>query len=960
MPLREADRRGRAVRGQKGLLEREQALAAIGELLDGASAGAGSALLISGHPGMGKTRLHEATLDEARRRDLLVLRASGSELEQNLAFGLAAQLLRSLLGQLPDTQRTRLLEQAPSRVRTLEGVGGQDSEPDGREDLAVSHGMFALIAGAAESTPAVIAIDDLHWCDLASLEFVLYLLHRLDELPAAVALTSRLLSKDEGARTLDEIAVHPRLETTELTPLGLGAVDQLVRRHLGRRADSELIAVCAEVTAGNPFYLHELLIALAEERQLDSQQLIRLARALAPDTVTRSLRVRVGRLGQPATALASAVAILGDDVPLRHAAALSGLEIAEASSAADALAGVEVLLAREPLRFVHPLVRQAIAQDIPASLRGGRHLDAARLLYAEGSGAEHVAAHLLLGRAEGNPWVVERLRAAAREAGSRAAPQSVARYLERALEEPPGPEARADVLAELGMAEAALGAPEAVEHLAAASAASDDPRRRAELALRRGRALATAGSHEQACAAYDQGLAELPDDPPDAADRELRDQLQTAYVVTAALVPSLQARALERSVQALDGAGERPRTQGQRLLLARMATHAVATGEPAELADELAQRAWDGGMLLEQADPQWIGWRTVASVFLLTGALERSMEVADAALEDARRRGLPLGFATVSYVRGLPQLWQGHIDAALADLEQARDARRYGWREFARSAAAHYALCLLERGELDQAEKVLGEDGAFDPPRDLEDVLRMYSMAEIRLAGGRAREALELAQTVGGRVEASISYFGYCPWRGTAAQAAIALGDAERAVALSREVLARSDRTGVLHERIRALRIIGLSEGGASGIDRLRAAVELGSSSPPRLETVRALVDLGAALRRTNRRVEARPLLQQAADLARRGGAVALHQRARTELAATGARPRRDALLSGPDSLTPSERRIAELAASGQSNREIARALFVTPKTVEYHLRNSYRKLEIRGRSGLAEALGGG
>ena len=143
---------------------------------------------------------------------------------------------------------------------------------------------------------------------------------------------------------------------------------------------------------------------------------MRLARALAPDTVTRSLRVRVGRLGQPATALAAAVAILGDDVPLRHAAALSALEIAEAPRPPPTRSpSVEVLLAREPLRFVHPLVRQAITQDIPASLRGGRHLDAARLLYAEGVGAERVAAHLLLGRAEGNP--VGRRAAARRRAG---------------------------------------------------------------------------------------------------------------------------------------------------------------------------------------------------------------------------------------------------------------------------------------------------------------------------------------------------------------------------------------------------------------------------------------------------------------------------------------------------------------------------------------------------------------
>jgi DNA-binding CsgD family transcriptional regulator len=959
MPLREADRRGRAVRGGTGLLEREDALETIGGVLDDARAGTGRALLISGHPGMGKTRLHEATLDEARRRQLLVLRASGSELEQNLAFGGAAQLLRSLLNELPSTQRTVLLEQAPSRVRTLEGLGEQDSEPEAGEDLAVSHGLFTLIASAAESRPAVVAIDDLHWCDLASLEFAHYLLRRLDELPVALVLTSRLRSGGDGADVLDQISVDPRLAITELTPLGLEAAGELVRAHLGERVDQALVEVCAEVTAGNPFYLHELLLALAEERRLDSGQLARLARALAPDTVTRSLRVRVGRLGQAATALAAAVAILGDDVPLRHAAALSGLEITEAGVAADALAGVEVLLAREPLRFVHPLVRQAVAQDIPASQRAGRHLDAARLLYAEAERAEHVAAHLLLGRAEGNPWVVERLRAAAREAGSRSAPQSAVRYLERALEEPPGIDVRSDVLAELGVAEAALGSPEAAEHLAAAAAATDDPVRRAELALRRGRALDTGGLHAQACAAYDDGLAELPAEPADSSERELRDQLQTAYVVTAAIVPALQADAVERSAHALGPAGQRPETQGQRLLLAQTATHAAATGRPAEVVDQLAERAWDDGRLLEEADPQWIGWRTVASVFLLSGALERSLEITDAALEDARRRGWPLGFATVSYIRGLPQLWQGRVGGALADLEHARDARRYGWHEFSRSAAAHYALCLIERGELERAEQVLSEDGPLDQPRDLEDALRMYSMAELRLSQGRPGEALELALAVGSFAEQSIEFFGYCSWRATAAQAALALGDTERALGLAREAHARWERTGILHERIRALRVNGMCEGGEPGIERLRAAAELGATAPPRLETIRALVELGAALRRANQRSDARPPLQQAADMAREGGALALYERARTELAATGARPRREVLLSGPASLTPSERRIAELAAGGQSNREIAQALFVTPKTVEYHLRNSYRKLDIAGRGELAEALGG-
>ena len=151
--------------------------------------------------------------------------------------------------------------------------------------------------------------------------------------------------------------------------------------------------------------------------------------------------------------------------------------------------------------------------------------------------------------------------------------------------------------------------------------------------------------------------------------------------------------------------------------------------------------------------------------------------------------------------------------------------------------------------------------------------------------------------------------------------------------------------------------MLGLCSEGERQLELLRDAVELGSDAPSRLETIMALIDYGAALRRANRRAEARAPLQRGVDLALGGGAHALHERARTELAATGARPRRERMLSGVGSLTPSELRIAELAASGHSNREISQTLFVTPKTVEYHLRNTYRKLDISGRQGLASAL---
>src|SRR5437762_2005102 len=130
------DRRGRRVRGRSGLLERDSALSAIDDVLEAARAGAGMALLILGHPGMGKTRLYEATLDGARSRGLRVLRAAGAELEQNLAFGVAGQVGRGALGSLPDVQRGAILEEAAALVRGLTGPGFLDTKPEARNDLA--------------------------------------------------------------------------------------------------------------------------------------------------------------------------------------------------------------------------------------------------------------------------------------------------------------------------------------------------------------------------------------------------------------------------------------------------------------------------------------------------------------------------------------------------------------------------------------------------------------------------------------------------------------------------------------------------------------------------------------------------------------------------------------------------------------------------------------------------------
>ena len=486
-----------------------------------------------------------------------------------------------------------------------------------------------------------------------------------------------------------------------------------------------------------------------------------------------------------------------------------------------------------------------------------------------------------------------------------------------------------------------------------AARASDDPRIRAEIALAHGEALHAQGLAERAAGKYRDGLDELVNAAPDEDEAELSESLQTGWLLSATNVPSLQADAVRIATEltARDGLPSR----GQRLLLSQSMFAAYFAGQPASVVSDLATRAWDQGRLLEHTAASSAASLLVIAALCLVGELERSIETADAVAADARERSAPLAFATATYMRAMPQIWQGNIDGALADLDFARDAQRYGWRQYARAAAAEYCLCMIEKGELDRADAILLADRPSEP-YDGEDASLLYALAELRRTQGAAQEAYELALRVGAALESTLPYLGYSPWRCSAAQSALALGWRDRAGELIDQEFERLEHTQIPHERIRALRLAGVCEGGQAGLAKLRAAVELGDTQPPRVETIRALISLGGALRRDNQRTAARAPLQRAFDMTRRGGATALHELARTELAAAGARPRRDAL-SGPESLTPSEQRIAGLAADGHSNREIAAALFITPKTVEYHLRNCYTKLNIQTRRELAHAL---
>ena len=266
---------------------------------------------------------------------------------------------------------------------------------------------------------------------------------------------------------------------------------------------------------------------------------------------------------------------------------------------------------------------------------------------------------------------------------------------------------------------------------------------------------------------------------------------------------------------------------------------------------------------------------------------------------------------------------------------------------------------LIEEGDIEAADVALRTSGLADeiqPGMAVNDLLEARGL--LRIAQGKTRQGLDDLIEFGRRDEL---WGGGNPlasrWRSRASLAVATLGDGDAALQMALDDLGRARRWGAASGIGVALRAVALVEGGSASIGRLLEAAEVLERSPARLEQARVLTDLGAALRRANRRSEARDPLHKGLDLARRCCAHALVERASTELRAAGGRSSRPGT-GGVQELTASERRVAELAADGQSNPEIAQALFVTRKTVETHLGHVYRKLGISGRADLRRALG--
>src|SRR5215211_202922 len=934
------------------LVERDAELAALERALDRAADGTGGLAVVEGPAGIGKSALLAAlrTRADAHAAEFATLRASGGELERDYAYGVVRQLLERTLAAARKRDRTELLDGAAALAAPLFGYGSAVRDP-GEADpgFSIVHGLYWLVANIAERSPLLLEVDDAHWADAPSLRFLAYLARRLEGLPVLLAVGTR--PSEPGAETglLAELVASGPAEFVEPRVLSRAGASKVLATQFGRAVADPFASACHDATGGNPYLLAELAHALcAEDVTPDTADAVA---AVGPRAVSRSVLLRLGRLPQECGALARAVALLGNDVAIRHAAALSDLDEKRAATAARTLVDAQLLAPERQLRFVHPIVRTAVYEDLSDAERAIGHARAADLLADDGQPPDRIATHLLAAEPRVAAGAVDTLRAAARSASEGGSTEIAGRYLARALEEQPPPAVRAELLGELGTAEYRAGTGDAAGHLRESIALTEDPSVGALSRMMLVRVLAQQGDFAGAVATMAEA-AELA--RPVEAEMALRFEAERATMAMMVPPAVVGREAVAALAKYDDLQGD---TRAERALLASMSAAAWQRCEPADDAVDLARRALgpDRRLVPESGADSPQAYHA-AYTLMLAEELDEAKLVLDDLVTVARARGSLFGFCGASAFRAALLARRGELASAEADARVGFDAAK-GHNFVSPFSVAWLAYPLVMRGDLDAADEAFATSGyAGEIPMAAPFIGVAFARALLRFAQGDLERAAADADTLE-QLEAALEmHTPGMPTRCARARVLHACGHVDDARAAVKAHLEQAERWGRPGAIGTGLATQGVVEGGDEGIELLARGVAELERSPLRLELARARFDLGSALRRANRRKDAREELQRSLELAQRCGALALAERARQELKTAGARPRR-LMFSGAEALTASERRVATMAAEGMTNREIAQALFLTVRTVENHLARAYPKLGIHSRDELADAL---
>ena len=904
------------------LVDRHRETAALRRAVDDLRAGACGVVLIEGPAGIGKTRLLLEATRLATAGGVRILSARGSQLERSFGFGAVRQLFEPCV--VEAARRDALLGGAAASARGVFEHVTDDERADGT--FAVLHGLYWLTVNLTTEGALVLTIDDVQWCDSASLRYLAYVVKRLDGLPVLVVMTLRTGEHHPDEALLAELAFEPSATVLRPQPLSQEATGTLVRERLGEAADP-FVGVCHRTTSGNPLLLRQLLRALEAEGVRPDVSHTDTVRAVGSRAVSSLVMLRLRRMPPDATAAARAVAVLGQGADLPTVAALARLPEEQAAFALDLLCRSEVLKDEQPLAFVHPLVRDAVYEDLPATERALHHERAAQVLQQQGAAAEQVAAHLVLSPHRGRGATVAVLRAAARTAVARGASDSAVLLLRRALEEPVLGRERVDVLVELGVVETLVDGPASVTHLSEAYAFLDDAQDRAEIAMVIARTQVFASPPGVATAFARDAAAALPADLDDARQGLVALQRITGFMH--GLPPSSYR---EGPAPNVEGGGD-----GARMLAATLAYERLLDGEDRRGAIELARFALGGDRLL--AVDNGLLWVVAANVLVLADA--DLGDFWERALSRAHATGSLFAVLSVNLWRGFTQWRRGELDNALQSLGDAQEQQQmWGSSDVgATYTAAFTAGVHLDRNDLDAAERVL--DSARRLPEIGEGTRLLREMtARVLVERGRAEEALvELSATV---EPLGIVNPAWAPWRGLKARALAALGRTEQAIGLVEEEVALLRRWGAPSSLGPSLRLLGELRGPA-GVSELGEAVKLLAATDAPLELARARLALGR--RADVGDADAVPLLEQALAAARTCGAGGVLRDAVAALVDRGQQlepPWEDeAGLSGR------EQQVLDLAAAGLDVHQVAQRLFLTPGTVRTVLQTATARMRV-------------
>jgi DNA-binding CsgD family transcriptional regulator len=906
-----------------GVIGRDAELAAVDAFLDALDGGA-RVLAIEGEPGIGKTTIWYEGVSRARDRGALVLIARPAETEVGLSFAGLADLFGAapapLCARLPVPQREALaaaLLQAPAPAR-------------GIDERAVCAAVLSLLRLLADQRPVVVAVDDAQWLDSPTARALSFALRRLEGERVGFLITVRVARVP--LPSFDRAAGPEQRRAATVGPLTVAALHQVIKHRTGYSLPRPTLVQITRVCGGNPFYAIEMAAEM-------SRWPVGGGRVPVPASVTGLVETRLARL--PAAtqrALLAAAALSQPTVSLVDAAALTPAED-------DGLVSVE----QGRVRFAHPLFASAVYGRAEPAARRRLHRRLARLV----ADPEERARHLALGARPPDAAVAAELDAAATLAARRGAPDAAAGLVELAFGLTPPNDAaercRRLVAASRFWFDAGdLARAQAMLEQARVSAPPGPLRAQALQLL--SRVYGRRSTFTEAAEFAAQALAEAGDDPGLRAEAEL----DLAYCC-ASMGDLASARAHARA--AVDAA--------------------EPLGHPDVLADALAALTMSefmGGQGLDEQrlaralaldDPARAGTFVIRASYLhgilmlWTGRLDEALASLGALRAQALERGEESALPMLTLYLVWACLWQGDMSGAARYADESADAAALlGDAAATGIALAAAALVHAHDGSHDLARQQAAEALAiFQRLQWLPGTIwPLWALGLAELSGGNAAAADAVLGPLAGLITAADSDVVLGVFVPDEIEALVELGQAGRARALTdwlEERGNRQSRPWAIAVAGRCRGLLHAAEGdNEAALEALwRALAEHDRLGGVPFDRARTLLVLGRVLRRAGKRTQARAVLTEAHAAFRQIGALAWAERAQAEESRLGGR--------GADSgvLTPTEARVAELAAVGLSNREIAEQAFMTIKTVEANLTRVYRKLAIRSRAALAHTL---